>query len=93
MTFFDFGVVTKQHHAHLVFLQVHGYAGQAVGERKKFAGHDFVQTVNPGDAIAQRNDGSDLVDRDFRFVALDLLADKLSDLVCFELSHSKKPLP
>ena len=38
---FDLGVFAQQHHAHLVFFQVHGDAGNAVREGEQFAGHDL----------------------------------------------------
>ena len=84
---FDFGVLAHQHHADLVFFQVHGNAGDVVREREQFAGHDLVEAVDAGDAVADGHDRADFVDRDLGFVVVDLLADELCDLVCFDLRH------
>src|SRR5262249_12186364 len=86
--FLDFGVVTEQHHADLVFFQVHGDTGEAVRKRKKFAGHDLVEAVHARDTIAESDNSSNFIDRDFRFIVLDLLPYQLRNFVCFELSHS-----
>ena len=45
------------------------------GEAEEFARHDLVEAVNTGDTVAERNDRANFVDRDFRFVILDLFAD------------------
>ena len=82
-----FRVIAQQHRTDLVFLQVHGDPGDAVRERKQLAGHDFLQAVYTGDAIAQREHRADFVDRDLGFVVFDLLANELRNLVCFNLSH------
>ena len=65
----------SMHDADLVFFQVHGDAGDAVREAEQFARHDLVEAVDAGDAVAEGDDGADFVNRDFRFVVLDLLAD------------------
>jgi hypothetical protein len=46
-----------------------------VGEAEELSGHDFVEAIDAGDAVAEGDDGANFVDRDFRFVVLDLLAD------------------
>ncbi len=75
VAFFDLGVFAEQHDADLVFFQVHGDAGHAVREGEQLAGHDFVESIDAGNAIAQRNDRAGFVDLDLRLVVLDLLAD------------------
>ena len=87
VAFLDFGVLAEQHHADLVFFQVHGDAGNAVRETKQFAGHDFVEAVDARDTVAQGDYGADFVHRDLGFVVLDLLADQFCDFVCFDLCH------
>ncbi len=87
VAFFDLGVFAEQHHADLIFFQVHGDAGHAVREREQFAGHDFVESIDARDAVAQRDDGASLVHGDLGFVVLDLLADQFRDFVCFDLCH------
>ena len=87
VAFFDLGVFAEQHDADLIFFQVHGDAGYAVGEGKQFAGHDFVESIDARDAVAQRDDGAGFVHGDLGFVVLDLLADQFRDFVCFDLCH------
>ena len=87
VAFLDFGVFAQQHRADLVFFQVHGDAGHVVRELEQFAGHDFVQAMDAGDAVAQGDDRADFVHGDLGFVVLDLLPDQLCDLVCFDLCH------
>src|SRR5208337_1764912 len=87
VAFLDFGVLAEQHHAYLVFLQVHGETGYAVRELQQLAGHNLVESINARDAIAQRDDRARLVDGDLGFVILDLRADQLRDFVCFDLCH------
>jgi hypothetical protein len=58
------------------------------GKAEQLAGHHLVQAVQAGNAVAQRCDGADLVDLDLRVVIRDLLAKKLRNLVCLDLSHS-----
>ena len=75
VAFFNLGVFAEQHHADLIFFQVHGDAGHAVREAEQFAGHDLVEAIDAGDAVAEGDDRAHFVDRDLRFVVLDLLAD------------------
>ena len=56
-------------------------------ELKQFAGHDLVEAVDAGDAVADGHDRADFVDGDLRFVVVDLLPQQLCDLVCFDLRH------
>ena len=57
------------------------------GKAEQLAGHDLVEAVEAGNAVAERGDGPDLVDLDLRVVVRDLLAKKLRNLVCLDLSH------
>ena len=50
----NLGVVAQHHGAHLVFFEVHGQAGDAVRESEQLAGHDLVEPVKAGDAVAER---------------------------------------
>src|SRR5262249_26446771 len=84
---FHLGIFAHDHHAYLVFFQVHGDSGDAVAEVEQLAGHDFVQAVHARDTVAQRDNGSDLVHRDLGLVVLNLLANELRDFVCFDLCH------
>jgi len=51
--------------ADLIFFEVHGDAGEAVREGEQFAGHDLIEAVNAGDAVAEGDDGADFVDLRF----------------------------
>ena len=87
VTFADLGEVAQQHGADLVFVQVHGQAGDAFRELDQFAGHDLVQAVDACDAVAKRDDRADLVDGNLGLVVLNLLPEQFCDLVCLELCH------
>src|ERR1700733_48712 len=75
ITLFDFGVFAEKHDTDLVFFQVHGDAGYAVREGQELSSHNLIEAVNAGDSVAERDDRANFVDRDLRFVVLDLLAD------------------
>ena len=87
VTFLNFGVVAQQHGADLVFFQVHGESRDIVREIEQFAGHDLVESVDAGDAVADGHDRADFIDSNLGFVVVDLLADELGDLVCLDLRH------
>ena len=84
---FHLGVFAQQHHADLVFFQVHGKACNIVGEGQKFARHDLVQAVHAGNTVADGHHRADFIDGNLGFVIVDLLADEFCDLVCFNLRH------
>ena len=48
-------ILAQQHGAHLVFFQVQGDARHAVRELDQLAGHDLLQAVDAGDAVAHRD--------------------------------------
>ena len=60
---------------------------------KQLAGHDLVEPVNAGDTVAERSDRADLVHLDLGVVIRDLLAKKLRNLVCLDLSHFRSSYP
>ena len=74
IAFLDLGVVAEEHRADLVFIEVHGKAGNAVGKFNELAGHDLVEAVDARDTITKGDDGADLVDLDALLEVLDLLA-------------------
>src|SRR5579863_6856685 len=86
--FLEFGELAKDDGAYLVFLKRERQPGNAVRETEQFAGHDLVEPVQAGNAIAQRHDGPDFVHLDLGIVVRDLLAKKLCNLVCLDLSHA-----
>src|SRR5208282_4644746 len=49
VAFLDFGVFAEDDHAHLIFFQVHGNAGDAVREAEQLSGHDLVEAIDSGD--------------------------------------------
>ena len=87
VAFFDFRVLAQQHHANLVFFQVHGETRHIMREREQFARHHLVESINPGDAVADGHHAADFVHRDLGLVVIDLLANELRNLVCFDLRH------
>ena len=87
VAFAELGVLAQDDRAHLVFFQGEGEAGDVVRKAEQLAGHHLVEAVQAGNAVAERGDGPDLVDLDLRVVVRDLLAKKLRNFVCFDLSH------
>ena len=87
VAFFDLGVVAEEDGADLVFVEVHGEAGYAVGEFDELAGHDLVEAVDAGDTVAEGDDGADLVDLDALLEVLNLLAKQFSYLIRLDLCH------
>src|SRR5690606_997208 len=73
VAFLDAAVVAEDHDADIVALQVQGHALGAVGELHHFAGHDVVQAIDPGDAVADRQDLADIADLGLIAEAGDLL--------------------
>ena len=74
VAFAELGVVAQDDGAHLVFFKREGEAGDAVREGEQLAGHDLVEAVEAGDAVAEGGDGADFVDLDLGVVVRDLLA-------------------
>jgi len=60
-----------------------------VGKGEHFAGHDFVEAVDAGDAVAYADDLADLVDGYGLLVVRDLLAENLANFVCLDIRHSR----
>jgi len=56
-------------------------------ESKQLAGHGFVEAMDAGDTVTERGDGAHFVDLDLGVVVRDLLAKKLRNLVCLDLSY------
>ncbi len=87
LAFLEFGIVAQDNGANLVFLKRKRKTRDVVREAEQFAGHDLIEPVDAGDAVAQGRNGADFVDLHLRIVVRDLLAKKLRNLVCFDLSH------
>ena len=56
-----------------------------MGKFEHLAGHGVVHAVDARDAVANRNDASDLRHVDVDGIAADLLADNLRNLVSFDV--------
>ena len=59
----NLGVFAEKHGAHLIFFQVQRDAEDAVGEGEHLAGHNFIEAVDAGDSVADRDDRADFIDR------------------------------
>ena len=59
---------------------------------EQLAGHDFLQTMNLGDAITDLDHGADFHDGNARFKVRDLLANDFVNFVCFDWFHMSFPI-
>ena len=80
VAFLDVAVVAENHDADIVDFEIERHAARAVGELDHLAGLHLVETVDAGDAVADRQHLADL--GDFRLLAkiLDLLLEDRGDL-------------
>ena len=88
--FLDAAALAHQHHTHVVILEVEGDALGAVLELHQFAGHDLLQAIDAGDAVADLQHGSDVADRNRFVVVLNLLLEDGADLVGADGNHGGK---
>ena len=72
----------------VLFLEVQGQTEEAPGKLHELVGHDPVEAVDPGDAVADRGDRADLADVDLLREAFDLLLDDLGDLIGFDAHNN-----
>ena len=77
--FGNFGVRAEDHDADIVGFEVEGHAFDAVVELDHFSGLDIVETIDAGDAVADRQDGADLRDFGLGIEIRDLVADHAGD--------------
>ena len=80
VAFLERRVVTQQNGAHLILFEVHGDTGNVPGELDQLAGHHALQAVEPGDAVAERDHGSNFRDLQGGIVILDPVTDQLRNL-------------
>ena len=92
VAFLDEVGLAQEHDAHRVFLEVHGEARHPVGQLEQLARHAVVEAVDPGDAVADLQDGAHLRHVDGGGVARELLADDLGDLFGANLHLSATPV-
>src|SRR5262249_17647286 len=89
---FDGLEFAEEHGADVVLLEVQRQSVDVVGELHHLAGHDALQPVDAGDAVADRRDGPDLGHIDAFADAAQLLANNLCDFFCFQIdSHIRYP--
>ena len=88
---FDERVLAQQHRADVVFFEVQRQAGHAVGQVEHLHGQGVAQAVDAGDAVADLEDGADLLDLDLGLVVLDLASQDRGDLFGTKL-HLSPPL-
>src|SRR5581483_9378297 len=92
LAFADVEVVAEDDDADRVLLEVEGEAERPVLELDHLRGHRLLEAVDPGDAVADLEDGPHLVDVEVDVERLDLLADDGADLVGPDLRHGD-PVP
>jgi hypothetical protein len=78
-TFLDLGVRSEDHDTDIVGFEVEGHALGAVVEFDHFAGLDIVESVDPGDSVADREHGPDFGDLRFGVEVRDLVTDDAGD--------------
>src|SRR5262249_4514385 len=74
VAFLDLLVSTKQHGSNLVLFEVQGDSRNLVRKIQQLAGHDSLEAVYLGDAVACLNHSPNFGDLNSRAVALDLLS-------------------
>ncbi len=79
--------LTHQHRTDVVVFEVESDAFGAVLEFEEFTGHGLLQAVDAGDAVAHRQNGADVADRDGLVVILNLLFEDGADLVGTDGNH------
>src|SRR5438046_4856089 len=72
VAFTNVGVVAEQHHSNLAFFKIQREAHDAVRKFEQLAGHDFLEAIHAGNAVAHRNHAADLADFDASAIALNL---------------------
>src|SRR5262249_23189452 len=72
IAFSNFCVVAEQHDSDLAFFQVQRKAHNPVRELQQFAGHRFLQAVDAGNSIADRDNVSDFAHIDTTAIVFNL---------------------
>src|SRR6266850_1067131 len=62
-------------------------ASLSVGMLQQLARHDFLEAVDPGNPVSDRQDGPHLALIDARLETLDFLSNDLADFVSLDLHH------
>ena len=79
IAFLDLLEFPEEHRADALLFQVERDAVDTVRELEHLARHDVLDAVDPGDAVADRDDAAHLGDVDVDRVAANLLANDLGD--------------
>ena len=87
IAFFDFLKVAEQNGADFIFLEIERQPAYFVGKLEQLAGHNFLEAVNLGNAVADFNYRADFRDGDAGLKILDLLPNDFVDFVCFDWFH------
>ena len=77
----------KQHHAHVVFLEVEDDAANAIFKFDQFAGLHTCQSVNAGDSVSHLEDGANFLELSCTCRACELLAEDAGDFCWVDISH------
>ncbi len=77
--------LAHQDAAHVVVLEVEGEAEDVVRELDELTGHHTIEPIDAGDAVTDRDHGSDLGHVDGGFEPFDLTADDVRNLGGFDL--------
>ena len=86
----DLVPLAEQHRGDVVLLEVQREAGDAVVELEPLERDAAVEAVDAGDAVADLDDGADLLDVGLHVIALDLGLQDVGDLVWSQL-HASLP--
>src|SRR5262249_43554554 len=87
IAFLDIAVVTEDHDADIVGLEVQGHAAYAAGELDHLASFNLVEAVDAGDAVADREHRADLRDIGLGAEVLDLLLEDGGDFCGADFHH------
>ena len=93
VAFLDLGRLAQQHGADALLLEVERDAEYAVRELEHLGRHRTLDTVYPGDAVADRHDGANFGDIDVELVAAELVLDDPRYFVCLDVHPSTPTRP
>ena len=81
VAFFDFRVAAEDNGADVVLLKVQDQTINIMTEIEQLAGHGLVEAMDMRDAVADFDDGSDIIDVQIDIVVLDLILDDGGDFL------------
>ena len=89
---FDMLGIAQDSGTNIVFFKIENHAHGATRKLEELAGHGLVESMDTGNTIANRNNGTGLADLDFTTKILNLLLDYRADFFCSNF-HNRVPLP